>query len=356
MATLKLYRNKLKHNYKRLNKYFTQHDVNWAVTTKLLCGNQLFLEKVLELPVQQICDSRVSNLKIIKKIDPNIDTIYIKPPPKNIVESIVKYADVSLNTELETIKLLAKVARKYKKVHKIIIMIEMGDLREGIMGSKLIPFYEKVFKLKGIKVIGIGTNLNCLHGVMPSQDKMIQLGLYKQIIELKFNQKLAVVSGGSTVTIPLLLRKQIPKTINHFRVGEALFFGADLFTKGTIKGMFPSVFQLSAEIIEICEKPKIPNGVLEENPRGELLEIDEDDYGKFAYRALLDVGILDVDPKYLYPVDSDIQVVGASSDMIVIEIPKKSKIYKIGQHIKFNLKYMGALSLMNSKYIDKVVI
>jgi predicted amino acid racemase len=99
----------------------------------------------------------------------------------------VHYADVSFNTEIDTIKMLSAEAQKQNKTHKIIIMIEMGDLREGVMGEELIEFYGHILSLPNIQIRGIGTNLNCLSGIMPTQDKLIQLSLYKQLIEAKFN-------------------------------------------------------------------------------------------------------------------------------------------------------------------------
>lgn len=356
MAYLKLYRNKLNHNYKELNKLLAKNDISWGIVTKLLCGNKTFLQEVLNLGAKQVCDSRITNLKSIKSINQKVETIYIKPPAHKNIKSVVRYADVSLNSEYETIKLLSKEALKQKKIHKIIIMIEMGDLREGVVGNKLVEFYSKVFKLKGIQVVGIGTNLNCLHGVMPSKDKLIQLSLYKQIIELKFNKKIPFVSGGTTVTIPLLKKKLLPHEINHFRIGEALYFGADLFSGKTLTGMYPSVFELCAQIIEIAEKPMLPEGELKENPSGEIFKVDEKLYGKHSYRAIIDIGLLDVNPDFLRPVDKKINIIGASSDMLIIDLGSNIDDYRIGSIVKFGMSYMGALSLMNSRYIDKMVI
>jgi predicted amino acid racemase len=356
MATLKLYRNKLKHNYQCLNRLIHSSKIEMAIVTKLLCGNKLFLEEVVNLGNNQICDSRLSNLKVIKQIDPKTETIYIKPPAKNTIPSLVKYADISLNTQYETIKLISKEAQKQKKLHKIIIMVEMGDLREGVLKKDLVSFYQKIFKLKGIKVIGLGTNLNCLHGVMPTADKLIQLGLYKQIIELKFKQKLPLLSGGSTVSLPLIKRKQLPSEINHFRVGEALYFGADLFNGGTLPGFYDSVFELNTQIIELSQKPHVPEGEIKENPSGELFEVKDEMYGKYSTKAIMDIGLLDINPDFLIAEDDDIEIVGASSDMLVIDLGKNTSDYKVGDIIKFKMKYMGALSLMNSYYVEKVVV
>lgn len=357
MACLYLYRDKLKHNFKFLEKTFKQHNIHWSIVTKILCGNKKYLQEVLSLNPKQACDSRLSNLKTIKEIRPDIETIYIKPAAKNIIKSLVKYADISLNTEYETIKLISREASRIKKVHKIIIMIELGDLREGILGDDLIHFYSKIFKLKGVEVVGIGTNLNCLHGVMPSQDKLLQLAMYKKIIELKFGKTLPYVSGGTTVTLPLLLKdKKFPKEVNHFRVGEALFFGADLFEDKTIKGMYPFTFELEAQVIEVAQKPSEPYGDFGENPSGDKYKPTPGKKKTNAERAIIDVGLLDVNPKYLIPTNKKLKIIGASSDMLVVDISQSKHKYPVGSTMRFKLKYMGALSLLNSSYVDKEVL
>lgn len=356
MAFLELYRDRLKHNYDFLGKLFEDRDIDWGVVTKLLCGNKAYLQEVINLGVKEIHDSRISNLKAVKQIDKSVQTVYIKPPAKRSIKNIIRYADVSFNTSLETIKLLSKEAEKQDKIHKIIIMIEMGDLREGVLGENVIEFYSNIFELPNIEVIGLGTNLNCLHGVMPSQDKLIQLSLYEQVIEAKFDRKIPWVSGGTSVTIPLLLKNMRPLGVNHFRVGEILFFGLNLFTMKTVKGMKDDVFKLHAEIIELYEKPKVPVGELAENPSGDVTEINEDDYGKTSYRAIIDIGLLDISPEYLIPDDRKIEISGASSDMLVIDLGKTRRNYKVGDLVSFKLRYMGALSILNSAYIEKKII
>jgi len=355
MAYIQLDKKKLLHNYKYLDNLFSKNHIDWSIVTKILCGNKDFLQVVLNTGIKEVCDSRIKNLKRIKSMNPDIQTVYINPPAKKSIPNVVKYADVSFNTESKTVELLSKEAVKQNKVHRITIMIELGDLREGIMGEHLIAFYEKIFNLPNIEVVAIGTNLNCLHGVMPSRDKLIQLSLYKQIIELRFNKKIKWVTGGTSVVIPLLFKKQVPKGINHFRIGECLFFGNNLFTGKFIKAMKSDVFLLYSEIIEITEKPKVPMGELAENPSGEMFEINESDYGKTSYRAILDIGLLDISPDFLIPEDTKISIVNASSDMLVIDLGTTKRNYKVGDAVSFKLKYMGELTLMSSDYIEKKV-
>ena len=356
MAFIKLYRKKLEENYAFLDNIFKSRNIEWGVVSKLLCGNTIYLKEIIALGVREIHDSRISNLKKIKALDPGIQTVYIKPPAKRSIEKIVRYADISFNTEIYTIQLLSDEAVKQNKIHKIIIMIEMGDLREGVMGEELIAFYGTILKMPNIEISGIGTNLNCLSGVMPTQDKLIQLSLYKQLIEAKFNISIPFVSGGTSVAIPLILKNANPLAVNHFRIGEALFFGKDLFTGHTIEGMHNDVFKLYAEIIEITEKPNTPTGELGENVAGNSFSMnDVDDLGITSLRAILDIGLLDMQPQYIEADDTDITIVDASSDMLVIDISKSKKSYQIGDLIAFKIRYMGALYLLNSEYIDKTI-
>jgi len=321
----------------------------------MLCGNLQYLKILCETGIEEICDARISNLRLVKEINPAIRTVYIKPPAKRSIKNIIKYADVSFNTQIETIRWLSEEAQRQAKKHHVVIMVEMGDLREGVLGDDLVDFYEKVFELPNIEVVSFGTNLNCLHGVMPSQDKLIQLSLYKQLVETKFHRKIPYVTGGTSVVIPLIFNKQLPKGINHFRVGETLYFGNNLFSLKPIKGMKSDVFKLYAEVIEIFEKPMVPSGDLEANPSGEVFEINEEDYGKTSYRAIIDLGLLDISPDFLIPEAKDFEIIGASSDMIVLDLGDKPK-YKVGDLVPFRLKYMGALALMNSNYIEKKVV
>ncbi|MFD2890481.1 alanine/ornithine racemase family PLP-dependent enzyme [Flavobacterium chuncheonense] len=356
MAFIKLYRNKLNDNYTFLNAIFKERNIEWGVVTKLLCGNTIYLKELINLGVTEMHDSRISNLEKIKALDSSIQTCYIKPPSKRNIKHIIKYADVSFNTEIYTIQMLSEEARKNNKTHGIIIMIEMGDLREGVLGEELLSFYEQVFSLPNIEIKGIGTNLNCLSGVMPTQDKLIQLSLYKQLIEAKFNVKIPWVSGGTSVAVPLMLKNARPMAVNHFRIGEALFFGKDLFTGETIEGLHNDVFKLYAEIIEITEKPDSPIGELGENVAGHTYEVNADtDLSASSLRAILDIGLLDMQPQYLETDNPNISIVDASSDMMVVDISNSEKEYKVGDLISFKLQYMGALYLLNSDYIEKIV-
>lgn len=356
MAFITLDVEKLKANFEYLDKHFKTKSIDWSVVSKVLSGNKEYLTELLKFDIKQICDSRVSNLKMIKSIDPNIETIYIKPPAKRSIASIVQYADISMNTEIETIKMLSAEAKKQNKTHQVIIMIELGELREGVMGDDVISFYERVFELENIKVVGVGANLSCLYGVLPNHDKLIQLSLYEQLIEAKFNRQIPYVSGGTSVTIPLMFQHLLPKGVNHFRVGETLFLGTDVYNNSKLNDMHSNVFKLYSEIIELIEKPSVPRGEMGTNLEGDAFEFDQNTVSETSYRALIDIGLLDVETSHLQLVDRNLTVAGASSDMIVVDLKENADKYKVGDLIEFELDYMGLLRIMNSKYIEKKVV
>jgi predicted amino acid racemase len=356
LAYIELNSRALKHNFNYLNNRFIKYEKDWGVVSKILCGNDLFLQELIKLNPSEIHDSRLSNLEKIQKIAPHIQRVYIKPPPLNSIKRLVACADVSFNTHITTIKSINEEAIRQKKVHKIIIMIELGDLREGVIGENLIEFYKSVFELKNIDVIGLGANLNCLNGILPTKDKLIQLSLYKELINAKFNSKIAWVSAGSSITLPLLSKKQVPKGCNHFRIGETLYFGNNLYTNKGIKAMRQDVFRLKAEVIEIKEKPMVAVGMQGTNLLGEQPEFNIDDLGEESIRAIIDVGTLDVRSEDIVSVDKSITILGSSSDMLVLDLGNNPQNIKLGDELVFKPNYTGLLALMNSNYIEKKIV
>jgi predicted amino acid racemase len=287
--------------------------------------------------------------------------MYIKPAAVKYTKSVVEYADISFNTSLTTIQALNEEARRKNKIHEIIIMLELGELREGILRENIINFYSIAFKLSNIKVIGLGTNLGCMYGVEPTYDKLIQLVLYKKLIEAKFNVELDLISGGSSITLPLIGKNKIPKEVNHFRIGEALFLGTSPFNNKKFKNLSTDAFEFRANIVELEEKEVEPDGLISDGNVGHAAEIENSNFNRKSYKAVLDFGILDVDHNELTPKDKNIKFIGTTSDMTVYDLgsnlTKSQKLkYKVGKQISFIPSYMAVARLMSSKFIEKKVI
>ncbi len=373
MAELIVNTSRIAQNVEKLNKLLGKTGVKWSLITKVLSGNKAVLEKILNRDsiehVHSIGDSRLSSLKVIKEISPDIRTMYIKPPALRYAESIIQYADISLNTSFTTIKYLNEVAGRMGKIHEIIIMIELGELREGVIRENLMDFYRKVFSLDHIKVIGIGTNLGCMYGIIPTYDKLLQLCLYKQLIEAKFDVKIDLISGGSSITLPLLTMKKLPKAVNHFRIGEAVFLGTSPFDNEKFRDLSTKAFDFNANIIELEEKETQPDGIISDASIGHTADEQEEpeenskhDPLPKSYRAILDFGLLDVDTDGISAKDPSINYIGTTSDMTVVDVATEEingqliPKYKIGGKVHFDLNYMAVARLMSSRFIEKKVL
>ncbi len=358
MATLKIETQKILDNIKKLDKFLSEFGIQWSLITKMAMGNRQVLEKILSdgyiKNLHSIGDARLSNLKTIKSIKPEIQTIYIKPPAIKYVKNIIECADISLNSSSRTIIELDKAAREAGKIHKVIIMIEMGELREGVLRDKILSFYEKIFQLENIDVIGLGTNLGCMYGVEPTNDKLIQLSLYKLLLESKFKKNIPLVSGGSSITLPLV-NKKFPKEVNHFRIGETAFHGVDPADGSRFRNLSPDAFDFTAEIIELERKDNIPDGIIGEAGIGHTAEYDETEI-RFTHKAIVDFGSIDVETNDLKCRDNTVKFVGTTSDMTVFDLGNNRNKYKVGDVLHFKPNYMATARLMNSKYITKIIL
>lgn len=345
----------LSSNLARINHLMAAHGADWTVVTKVLCGNSEVLQALSEMGIRSVADSRFANLRAIRRRFVNPEIWYLRIPSLTNCDKVVSLAQTSLNSELETIKRLNEAAARHETRHRIIIMLELGDLREGILPGCLVNFYESVFHLPNIEVLGIGTNLGCLAGVPPSSDQLMQLVLYRELLELKFKKRLPLISAGSSVVLPLLLDGQVPKPINHFRIGEALFLGTDLLHGGTLPDFRNDAILLEAEIVELKEKGLTPQGdlgVTSPFPRvGEVEALPS----QRGFRALVDLGHLDTDITGITPTYEDQHIAGASSDITVVNLGENSENLRVGDKITFHLNYAALLRLMSSRYVPKVI-
>lgn len=362
MAELIIQTEKIKNNIKFLSDYFDKRDIKWSLITKVFSGDKEFLKNVLTSDViekiNSVGDSRLTSIKNLKEVNPDMRTIYIKPPAEIYAEEVVKYADISLNSSYSTIKALNKAAKEAGKVHQIIIMIELGELREGVKRSDIMEFYEKVFNLSNIEVIGIGSNLGCMYGIEPNYDKLLQLTLYKELISVKFNKELPFISGGTSITLPLIEKDNVPKDVNHFRVGEAAFFGVSPLDNEQFLELSTDTFEFRANIIELEEKKIVPEGTISDANVGHAAAFDVEAANDTTFKAILDFGLLDVDKSDIESYDEDIQFVGITSDMLVVDLGRNKtkdgkKKYRIGDQLIFKPNYMAVARLLNSKFIDK---
>ena len=345
----------LYHNLVTVDGWMKGHGARWSLVTKVLCGHADTLRALNAFGVKSVGESRLENLRTVDKYIPDAETWYLRPPHLSAIDEVVTLSDVTLNSETRIIRALNEAAGKQGKTHRVIIMIELGDLREGILPGTLVRFYEEVFELAHIEVIGIGSNLGCLAGAMPNEDQYMQLVLYRELLELKFGRKLKTISAGASVSLPMLLEGKLPRAINHFRIGESVFLGTDLVGGGTLPGLRDDTVVLEAEVIEIKEKSLTPT--VETGIHTPFVNDMQEDLspGQRGYRALVSVGNLETEVAGLTPIQPGFHIAGASSDVSVINVGDDAGGARVGQKIHFRPNYGALLRLMSGRYIESAV-
>lgn len=347
--------NKIYHNAHELVTRLAERGISVTGVTKATLGSMEMANALLRAGVMVLGDSRIENIKAMRLASNEVlikdaVTILIRSPMLSQAAQVVMYADMSCNTEIEVIKKLSVEARKQGRTHQLLLMVELGDLREGILPEDLIDTVREVLSLPNILLKGIGTNLACRSGVSPDATNMAILSGLANRIETTFDLTLDTVSGGNSANIQWALNNTETDTgrINNLRLGEAVLLGCEPLQRQPINGLHSNAITLVAEVIESKLKPSQPTGHIAQSAFGEA--VSTTDRG-LVRQAILAIGIQDIDPGGLQA-PAGIEILGASSDHLVIE-PVQGDLF-VGEEVTFQLNYSALLRAMTSPFVSKV--
>ena len=329
-----------------------EQGISVAAVMKLYCGDKRIAELLLSSGADFLADSRLRNLKELQNFE--CEKMLLRIPMLSEAVDVVRYADMSLNSELDTVRMLDREAGLQDKRHQIILMADLGDLREGyLVRQDFLAAVAEIIKMENVVLSGIGTNLTCYGGVIPTAEKLAELVDLSEIIRNDYGVELDIISGGASSSLPLLFNKEIPAGINNLRLGYAVAMGREGAYYKRIPGTYDDVFTLHAEIIELKEKPSVPIGEIGVNSFFEKPVFVDKGIRK---RAICAIGKQDVDFDDLYPIDSGIEIIGGSSDHMLVDVSDSEKPYRIGDVLSFRMDYVSALRAMTSRYVTKKYI
>jgi predicted amino acid racemase len=341
---------KIQENARILVENLAVKGISVTGITKASLGCPKIAKVLLSAGVNALGDSRIQNIMRMRNADITAPITLIRTPMMSQIEQVVEHATISFNTELDVINALSESAQKVGKNHGIILMLELGDLREGIMPEDIEGIVSKTLKLPNIKFKGIGANLACRSGVVPDAKNMKELSDMANSLDAIFGFKMDIVSGGNSANLGWALKSLNIGRINNLCLGESFLLGLDPLTRKPIEGLYTSAFTLMAEVIESKIKPTKPWGKIGQSAFGKLPPIKEQ--GNIS-QILLAIGEQDTDPSGLTP-PLGMEILGASSDHIIVKADKHS--ITIGNKISFKPNYAALLRAMTSPFIEKCFI
>jgi predicted amino acid racemase len=314
--------------------------------TKAVCGHPAIAQAMLHGGASGLADARISNVQRLRSEGMTGPITLIRTPMLSQADQVVQSCEGSYNAELSVISALASAAIRKGKVHGIVLMVEMGDLRDGILPENLEGIAQQVMQMSGVALKGIGANFACLSGLAPTTLQMAAFCDLANEIEGVCGPFLKIVSGGNSANLPWALGEHATGRVNDLRLGEAILLGVEPVSGDRIGGMHTDAFTLVAEVIETNAKPPpSPIALIDPSP-GRLRIVTPS--GASA-RMILAMGHQDTDiPGLSMPVGSTL--LGATSDHLVIGTPRT--LPKVGSEVRFQMNYNALMHAMAAPDIE----
>lgn len=342
---------KIRHNSARLTERLGARGVAVTGVTKAALGDPRVAWAMLQGGVRSIGDSRIENIRKLRAAGVAAEFMLLRSPQLSRVDEVVAWADISLNSELEVIRRLSAAARRQNRIHRVLLMLELGDLREGIRPDDLEALVAQCLELPHIAIEGVGTNLTCLSGVKPDATNMGRLSQAAAMLRDRFGLKLATVSGGNSSSLDWLCHSGEIGAINNLRLGEAILLGRETLHRQPLAGLYQDAITLVAEVIEAKIKPSVPEGEIAQDAFGAVPSFNQ--RGEIQ-RSILGMGQQDIQLDGIRPENPALEVIGASSDHLVLDSSRRP--LRLGEQVRFRLGYGALLAAMTSPYVEKVCL
>jgi predicted amino acid racemase len=267
------------------------------------------------------------------------------------VDEVVRIANCSLVSEFVTISQLSRAAIEAGVIHDVILMVDMGDLREGVVPQKILPLVQQIILLPGIRLQGLGANFACYSGLIPTPELLKNLVALTQQVRDKFLLELPIVSGGNSANIDLLLNGTMPVGITQLRIGEGILLGRETLRRNSIPGACQNALILHAEIVEVQEKPSVPSGDIGQDAFGHIpIFVDRG----IRNRAIAAIGRQDVEFEGLTSISPGIDILGGSSDHLILDVSDVTTEVAVGSEVCFYMQYGSLVHAMISPYVSRV--
>lgn len=350
LPTLTTHMSKLRTNARLVKDRCARWGIEVTPVTKVTCGNPQVARVFVEAGFASLGDSRLENLALLRKHFPATRLMLLRLPMISQASEVVRLADISLNSDIRVLQALNQAARDQGKIHEVILMVDVGDLREGIWPDSIPGMAREMAGLSDIRVVGVGTNLACYGGICPTVENMEALLKAAEALNRATGWAPHIISGGNSANWLLMESGNLPSQVNHLRLGEIFFLGQETTLCQPIEGLCQEIFTLEAEVIESLTKPSVPLGQVMRDAFGGIPSFSDRGLRK---RVIVAVGRQDVVPEGLVPEITGVEILGASSDHLILDVEEAPQPISSGDVVSFTVSsYSALLALFTSPYVS----
>lgn len=339
-------RDKLRNNFTQVITRCRAQGISVAGVVKGVNGLPEIARLYKECGARQLATSRLEQIELWRSAGISGPFLLIRVPAMSELEDLPRLADYSLQSDVSTLDALEAVCARQGLTHKVILMADLGDLREGFWDKdEMVDVCVHVEReLPHVELAGVGVNLTCYGSTKPTPEKMQALLDIAARIEKRIGRKLEIISGGATSSYTLVHWGTMPAGINHLRIGENILLGKDLQVNWGIQDMDylrMDGFTLRAEVVEVREKPTYPIGEFAIDAFGRKpVYVDRG----IRRRAILALGRADVgELESLIPREAGLTVIGGSSDHCIVDVEDCPRRLEVGDIVEFSLCYSHLL-------------
>lgn len=344
---------RLKRNTEAIVEMCAPQGIEVVGVTKACCGHPDVARAMLAGGASLLADSRLNHIRRLRAAGLETEIMLLRLPALSQAADVVRLVDISLNSQVETVQALSRAAQAQQVAHRVILMIETGDRREGVMPDRALAVARAVAALPNIELVGLGANVTCIAGVLPTVENTRLLIEVAEMIEQALGMSLEVMSAGNSASLALVLRREMPARATQLRIGGAILIG-EVDSTGDWPSALPhqDAFTVVAEVIEVETKPSVPEGPIAPNAFGEIPHWP--DLGP-RRRAILAIGRQDVQIESLEPNQPGLTILGASSDHLVVDVTEAERPVRVGDELTFRPLYGAVATAMASRAATQVV-
>ncbi len=339
----------IEHNARVLVARLGRRGIAVTGVTKATLGSPEVGRAMVRGGVTRLGDTRIENLEALREAGIKVPLVLLRSPTPDQAGRAVLAASASLVTEYSVVEALSAAAGKTAANHGIVLMIEMGDLSEGVLSNDVLDIARKISRTPHVTLMGLGTTLGSRSAVVPGDAQMSQISALATVLRGKLHQPISYVTGGTSASLRWALGKDPVGEISDVRLGEAILLGVDPLTRAPIEGLRTDAFALVGAVIESSVKPSAPWGLTRQAAFGATVRTP--DRGEIV-QTIVSLGRQDTDPDGLEP-PVGVTVLATSSDQLILET---ATVLAPGTELRFGVDYSALMRAMTSPFVAERLI